>query len=135
MQLKIAGMLCCCLWPQGNLWAQSNILKQGHRGCRGLMPENTIEAMKKALDLGVHVLELDVVISKDKQVIVSHDPYLSAAITLKPSGDTVSAEEQKRLSCIPCLIPKYGGLMWAVSTMFSLHASKTSRLIFHCFPS
>jgi glycerophosphoryl diester phosphodiesterase len=96
MQLKLTGMLMLLLMATGNLWAQSNIIKQGHRGCRGLMPENTIEAMKKALDLGVHVLELDVVISKDKQVIVSHDPYLSAAITLKPSGDTVSVEEQKR---------------------------------------
>ena len=47
---------------------------QGHRGCRGLMPENTIPAFIKALDLGVHTLEMDVVISKDHQVIVSHEP-------------------------------------------------------------
>ena len=75
--------------------AQSNFLKQGHRGCRGLMPENTIAAMKKAIDLGVQVLELDVVISKDKQVVVSHDTYFAADISLKPSGDTISTEEAK----------------------------------------
>jgi len=43
--------------------------KQGHRGCRGLMPENTIPAMLYALDLEVTTLELDVVITKDKQVV------------------------------------------------------------------
>lgn len=76
--------------------AQEKLQRQGHRGCRGLMPENTIGGMKKALQLGVHVLELDVVVSQDRQVIVSHDPYLTPAITLKPNGDTLSGEEQKR---------------------------------------
>jgi glycerophosphoryl diester phosphodiesterase len=37
---------------------------EGHRGCRGLMPENTIPAMLKAIDLGVTTLEMDVVITK-----------------------------------------------------------------------
>ncbi|MEO6546359.1 MAG: glycerophosphodiester phosphodiesterase family protein, partial [Ferruginibacter sp.] len=69
---------------------QNTVTKQGHRGCRGLMPENTIAAMKKGLDLGVEVLELDVVISKDKQVVVSHDTYMSADISLKPSGDSIT---------------------------------------------
>ncbi|GAA4757628.1 MULTISPECIES: glycerophosphodiester phosphodiesterase [Flavobacterium] len=55
---------------------------QGHRGCRGLMPENTIEAMKKAIDLGVISLEMDVVISKDKQILLSHEPFLSHEICL-----------------------------------------------------
>lgn len=43
--------------------------KQGHRGCRGLMPENTIPAMKRAMDLGVTTLEMDVVITKDAKVV------------------------------------------------------------------
>lgn len=71
------------------------IIKQGHRGCRGNMPENTIPAMKKAMDMGVHVLELDVVISKDKQVVVSHDTYMSADFMLKPSGDSITRNEAK----------------------------------------
>ena len=79
------------------LQAQNPVIRQGHRGCRGLMPENTIAAMKKALDLGVQVLELDVVISKDKQVLLSHDLYFSSEISLKPSGDTVSHAEEKQL--------------------------------------
>ncbi len=59
---------------------------QGHRGSRGLMPENTIEAFKRAIDEGVETLELDVVISKDRQVVVSHDPYFEPTISTSPSG-------------------------------------------------
>ena len=71
---------------------------EGHRGCRGLMPENTIPAFLKALDLGVTTLELDVVISQDKQVVVSHEPYFNAEITLKPDGKPVDKKEQKQLN-------------------------------------
>jgi glycerophosphoryl diester phosphodiesterase len=60
--------------------------KQGHRGSRGLMPENTIPAMIKAIDLGVTTLEMDVVISKDNKVVVSHDHYFSENITTTPAG-------------------------------------------------
>ncbi len=55
--------------------------KQGHRGCRGLMPENTIPAMLHALNLGVTTLEMDVVITKDKEVILSHEPFFNHEIT------------------------------------------------------
>lgn len=72
--------------------------KQGHRGSRGLMPENTIPAMQKAIDLNVTTLEMDVVISKDNQVVVSHDPYFSADITTTPEGAALTKEEAaKRL--------------------------------------
>lgn len=71
---------------------------QGHRGCRGLMPENTIPAFLKALDLGVTTLELDVVISKDRQVVVSHEPYFNSAFSIKPDGMPVSKAEQKDLN-------------------------------------
>lgn len=68
---------------------------QGHRGCRGLMPENTIEAMLHAIDLGVTTLELDVVISADKQVLVSHEPFLSSEICLDKNGKLISPENEK----------------------------------------
>ncbi|WP_461126663.1 glycerophosphodiester phosphodiesterase family protein [Spirosoma aerophilum] len=70
---------------------------EGHRGCRGLMPENTVPAFLKALDLGVTTLEMDVVISKDKQVVVSHEPYFNAAFSLTPNGLPVDKKEQKNL--------------------------------------
>jgi glycerophosphoryl diester phosphodiesterase len=66
---------------------------QGHRGCRGLMPENTIPAMLKAIDLGVTALEMDVVISKDNKVVVSHEPWFESEITTKPDGSFVPAPD------------------------------------------
>ena len=71
---------------------------QGHRGCRGLMPENTVPAFLKALDLGVTTLELDVVISKDRQVVVSHEPYFSSAFSIRPDGKPVDKSEEKSLN-------------------------------------
>ncbi|AUD07319.1 glycerophosphodiester phosphodiesterase [Spirosoma pollinicola] len=70
---------------------------EGHRGCRGLMPENTVPAFLKALDIGVNTLEMDVVISKDRQVVVSHEPYFNAAFSIAPNGLPVDKKEQKNL--------------------------------------
>lgn len=83
--------------PPSGGWGAS-FDKQGHRGCRGLMPENTIPAMLHALALGVTTLELDVVITKDKQVVVSHEPFFNHDITTKPNGDAVTLEEEKGLN-------------------------------------
>jgi glycerophosphoryl diester phosphodiesterase len=67
---------------------------EGHRGCRGLRPENTIPAFIHALDLGVNTLEMDVVISKDKKVVVSHEPYFNPLISTDPQGNPVTKETQ-----------------------------------------
>lgn len=48
----------------------------GHRGCRSLYPENSLEGFQYALNLGIQGIELDVVISKDKQVVLSHEPWM-----------------------------------------------------------
>ncbi len=69
--------------------------KQGHRGCRGLMPENTIPAMLKAIDLGVTTLEMDVVITKDKKVILSHEPFFGNEITTRPDGSYIKFTEEQ----------------------------------------
>src|SRR5687768_11328173 len=57
---------------------------QGHRGARGLRPENTLPAFAHALSLGVTTLELDTGITKDGVVVVSHDPALNPDITRGP---------------------------------------------------
>ena len=62
---------------------------QGHRGARGLLPENTIISFLRAIDEGVTTLEMDVVISKDKRVVLSHEPYMSPAICLDPAGNKI----------------------------------------------
>lgn len=69
---------------------------QGHRGARGLMPENTIPAMFKAIDLGVNTLELDVVITADRQVLVSHEAWINADICLDSNGQTLSNNQGKQ---------------------------------------
>jgi glycerophosphoryl diester phosphodiesterase len=68
---------------------------QGHRGARGLRPENTLPAFLLALDSGVTTLELDLCITKDGQVVVSHEPYMSAAICMDPAGQPVTPATEK----------------------------------------
>ena len=77
------------------MFAQTTFDWQGHRGARGLLPENTIPAFRKALDLGVTTLELDVVVSKDKQVVVSHEPFFSADICTDQSGKPITKGDEK----------------------------------------
>lgn len=72
--------------------------KEAHRGGRGLMPENTIPAMLHAIDLGVTTLEMDAVITKDGRVILSHEPFFSAAIATKPDGVRVTTQEERSLN-------------------------------------
>jgi len=71
---------------------------QGHRGCRGLLPENSIPAFKKAIEIGVTTLELDLAISKDKKVVVSHDPFMNHEIALDLSGNEISEADEKKFN-------------------------------------
>lgn len=64
---------------------------QGHRGCRGLLPENSVAGFTKALLMGVTTLEFDLVISKDKQVVISHDTFFHHEITMMADGEDVTA--------------------------------------------
>jgi len=59
---------------------------QGHRGARGLAPENTLPAFERALALGVTTLELDIAITSDGVLVIHHDPTLNPAITRDASG-------------------------------------------------
>ena len=63
---------------------------EGHRGARGLYPENSIQGMYKALDLGATTLEMDAQITKDGQVVLSHDAYLNPKFVLDPSGQKLT---------------------------------------------
>ena len=69
--------------------------KQGHRGCRGLMPENTIPAMLNAIGLGVTTLEMDISISKDKKVFLSHEPFFNHEITTLPNGGFIAEKNER----------------------------------------
>jgi glycerophosphoryl diester phosphodiesterase len=71
--------------------------KEGHRGTRGLMPENTIPSMYKAIDYDVNTVEVDIVFSKDKQVVISHDVYFHPDITTTPDGKQLNSKEAQAL--------------------------------------
>jgi len=58
----------------------------GHRGARGLFPENSLEGFRDCLDLGVRSFELDVGMTADGVVVVSHDLALNPAITRDAAG-------------------------------------------------
>ena len=91
--LVIIGLLL-----SGAAFSQQKPDVQAHRGGMALLPENTIPAMLNAVKLGSKTLELDVVISQDGKVVVSHDPYMSAAFMSKPDGSEVLKSEEKNLS-------------------------------------
>jgi glycerophosphoryl diester phosphodiesterase len=86
------GASCSMIKPTG---MNKTIMDyQAHRGGRGLMPENTIAAMLSVMDNAlVTTLEMDLAITKDKQVVVSHDPILNPLITTKPDGSFIKATE------------------------------------------
>jgi len=97
--LNIAVVLMLGTFTSCSIMQPTSIKKikldyQAHRGGRGLMPENTIAAMLAVMDnKKVSTLEMDLAITKDKQVVVSHDPILNPLITTKPDGTYIKANE------------------------------------------
>ncbi len=73
---------------------KSDIDFQGHRGCRGLLPENSIPAFLKALEFPIKTLEMDAAVSRDGKIIISHDPWFNPEIC-HPVG-TQSAENLQK---------------------------------------
>ena len=68
---------------------------QAHRGGAGLWPENTFTSMIKAVEMGVNTLELDLQISQDGKVVVSHDAYFNSRYATRPDGSEVKSEDPK----------------------------------------
>jgi len=87
----ILGALCtlaaCAALAQGGAPpAPPAFDLQGHRGARGLMPENTLPAFQKGLALGVNTLECDMAITRDGVVVIHHDLWLNPDTTRGPDG-------------------------------------------------
>ncbi len=78
------------------MYSMPTFFKTGHRGCRGLFPENTVAGFVQAIQLGCNSLELDVVVSKDNLLVVSHEPYMHPEICLLPDGTPIPEEDQKK---------------------------------------
>ncbi len=77
-------------------FTQKVVSIEGHRGSRGHLPENTIPSFIKAIEQGSDTIELDLVISKDKKVVVSHEPWFSYFISTAPDGTAITKENEKQ---------------------------------------
>lgn len=97
----VLSLLIISLWscksdaPKTTTATSKSIDYQGHRGARGLYPENSILGLIKALDYPIQTLEFDLVASKDSQLILSHEPWFSGTICSHPDGRPITEEEAK----------------------------------------
>lgn len=97
--LLVVGFVVSCHAVQNTQQIVDPVFdREGHRGCRGLMPENTVPAMIRALELGVTTLEMDAVITADKKVVLSHEPFFNHEIATHPNGNPVTEQEEKSLN-------------------------------------
>src|SRR3984885_761445 len=83
--LFCVAVLCMAQGPSDKTSAR-RILVHGHRGARALRPENTLPAFEYAIAAGVDVLELDMAVTKDNILVVSHDPYLEPPVCGGPQS-------------------------------------------------
>jgi glycerophosphoryl diester phosphodiesterase len=86
-----------------SIMAADRVLVHGHRGARGAMPENTLPAFEYAIQAGVDVLELDLAVTKDNILVVSHDPLLNPVICKDAPKETpirtLTLAEVKQYDC------------------------------------
>jgi glycerophosphoryl diester phosphodiesterase len=59
---------------------------EGHRGTRGLAPENTLAAFRRAIDIGVTTIETDMAVTLDDVIVISHEPFLNPDLVRDPGG-------------------------------------------------
>src|SRR5687767_1371421 len=103
MKLQTKFIAICCLFAactaSRKLTLPENypvFYKEGHRGTRGLMPENTIPAMKKGVEAGANCIEVDVYLTKDGKVLISHDPFVNIAHSLYADGSEIAKADAKK---------------------------------------
>ncbi len=97
LMFTVLGFLACKTTENKPVPVPTSFDWQGHRGCRGLLPENSLPAFLKALEFeGVKTLELDLAVSKDNQLIISHEPWFNPAICLQPNGDSITSKDSEK---------------------------------------
>jgi glycerophosphoryl diester phosphodiesterase len=111
-RLSAFAVFCAVtMLPQTSSRAAHRILVHGHRGARARMPENTIPAFEYAIQAGVDVLELDMAVTKDNVIVVSHDPILRKPICTGPEESavihTLTLQQVKEWDCGAIRNPKF----------------------------
>jgi glycerophosphoryl diester phosphodiesterase len=90
INLKLYSIIILSLLLSSAVMGQNEYKIFGHRGCRGIYPENTINGFKKAILLGVDGIELDVVVNKNQELIISHESYIDTNYCLTSKLDEES---------------------------------------------
>lgn len=84
--LAVLALSSCC---------RQTVDVQAHRGGMGLMPENSIPAMLNSVALGVNTLEMDLVVTSDGKIILSHDLYFHPRYSTRPDGTSIEKGDPK----------------------------------------
>lgn len=92
----------------------------GHRGARGMAPENTIDALQAGLEAGVHGLEFDVRVTKDNVPVLCHDPHIKTIVGNLPIADTTLAVLKKHHKDLPTLAEALKALRHRVPAMIEV---------------
>jgi glycerophosphoryl diester phosphodiesterase len=91
--------------------AAPRVLVHGHRGARAMRPENTIPAFNYAIDAGVDFLEMDVAVTKDNVLVVSHDPHMNPEICTGPHPGIaiheITLQELRQYDCGTLKNPRF----------------------------
>ena len=82
LRFKLYSGILFSILTNSPIMGQSEYKIFGHRGCRGVYPENTIEGFKKAIAFGVDGIELDVVVNKNQELVISHESYIDTSYCL-----------------------------------------------------
>jgi glycerophosphoryl diester phosphodiesterase len=91
--ILLLGQVTACKSPE-----TLSLDVQGHRGLRGFLPENSIPGFLKAMEIGVKTLEMDVVITRDSQVVVSHEPFLSGDLCRREGAIPISKNSERNFN-------------------------------------
>src|SRR5436305_9350084 len=102
--LSLSALLVCSAAP-------SQILVHGHRGARGVRPENTLPAFEYAIAQGVDALEMDMAVTKDSVIVISHDPILEPPVCTGPQPRAIihqlTLAEVRQWDCGAVRNPKF----------------------------
>ena len=90
LRFKLCSGILFSILTSSPIMGQSEYKIFGHRGCRGIYPENTIEGFKKAIEFGVDGIELDVVVNKNQELVISHESYIDTSYCLTNKIDNES---------------------------------------------
>src|SRR3954454_1994664 len=109
-RIPLAAFVALLLMPTSSSGA-NRILVHGHRGARAVLPENTLPAFEYAIKAGVDVVELDLAVTRDDVLSVSHDPTISPVICTGVAGKTpirtLTLEQLRRVDCGSLKNPLY----------------------------